>query len=185
MSLTSREFSSLKCKSTIAWKSDTLSSYFPLSNRAVSVTVPSCGRHDSCRLRCCVAYHVVKASMELCSSGVNLKFQPSFNCGYLTVSTNTNDKHQKTHAGQADSVRTLAVRLLGSLYSSGFFDRAVWYARTSLAISWFRHKSPFSLRFGELKILHHDISRSELFSHFCLVSYRAHLMICLAHLVAA
>jgi hypothetical protein len=42
---------------------------------------------------------------------------------------------QTTYAGQADSVRTLAVRFPGSLYPSGFFDRAVWYDRTRLAVS--------------------------------------------------
>jgi hypothetical protein len=44
-------------------------------------------------------------------------------------------RRKATYAGHADSVRTLAVRFPGSLYASGFFDRAVWYDRTRLAVS--------------------------------------------------
>jgi hypothetical protein len=62
--------------------------------------------------------------MELCSSGVSLKLQPSFSEGYLNISVVLIEP-DGTHAGQADSVRTFAVKLPGSLYAPGFFERAV------------------------------------------------------------
>ena len=45
-------------------------------------------------------------------------------------------REEKTYAGQADSVRTLAVKLPASLNCSGFLDCAVWYVLTNLGVSY-------------------------------------------------
>lgn len=118
-SIKSSTSASVNCSSTTAWNKLTPISYWPLSKRAVRVTVASWWRHDSWRFWCWVEYQVVNVSMELWSCGVSLKSHPSLSKGY---------------GGHADSVRTLAVNSPydESLNWPGFLTRADWYALTRL-----------------------------------------------------